>query len=90
MSSVSDQYGNYDKFFFPWTPRAGKRPWSYPYVEIFYYDENATHIWRAESDQQSIETCAASKADIFPTVWRPLGQIWLSVSAPDDFVSTHS
>jgi hypothetical protein len=89
VSSVSDHYGHYDKFYFPWTPRAGKRPWSYPFVEIFYYDENATHIWRAQSAQESIEACAASKADIFPTVWRPLGEIWLSVSSLDSVVPIH-
>ena len=80
ISNITDHYGNYDHLYFPWSPHSSLREWSYPYVDIFYYDENATHLWRPNNDRTSIEYCAMSKRDIFPTVRRPFGSIWLSVS----------
>jgi hypothetical protein len=81
ISNITDEFGNYDKLYFPWSPQAGSQNWSYPYIDIFYYDENSTHIWLANYDGQSINNCSINKSAIFPLVWRPFGQIWLPVSS---------
>lgn len=81
LVSTENEFGEYDKIFFPWSPAAGKELWSYPYIDIFYYEENATHMWRTDYISRFDEYCMISKQDIFPLVWRPLGEIWIPVSA---------
>lgn len=80
LISVDRQGENYDKVFFPWSPKAGEELWSYPFVDIIYYDENATHLWKSKTTSVFNEHRAVPKSQIFPTVWRPLGQIWLPVN----------
>ncbi|CAF0868523.1 unnamed protein product [Adineta steineri] len=77
VADVTEEYGTYHKFYFPWSPQAGKQNWSYPCVDVFYFDENSTHIWRINSDEKSMNDCPVSKHNIFPLVWRLFGRIWL-------------
>ncbi|CAF0900245.1 unnamed protein product [Adineta steineri] len=77
VADVTEEYGTYHKFYFPWSPQAGKQNWSYPCVDVFYFDENSTHIWRINSVEKSMNDCPVSKHNIFPLVWRPFGRIWL-------------
>lgn len=79
-----EEYGGYDKIYFPWAPRAGRQIWTYPFIDIGYYDENDTHIWQANYGFDSIDACSLSKENIFPLVWRPFGEIWLPVSFFDE------
>lgn len=85
IANISDQYGNYDHFYLSWAPRIADKFYSYPYVDIFYYDENQTHVWRPTNDKELIEICAIEKKFIYPTVRRPFGSIWLSVNHYDDY-----
>ncbi|CAF4294798.1 unnamed protein product, partial [Adineta steineri] len=32
VADVTEEYGTYHKFYFPWSPQAGKQNWSYPCV----------------------------------------------------------
>ncbi|CAF3344301.1 unnamed protein product [Rotaria socialis] len=75
--NITNQFGSYEILFFPWAPQAGDYHWSYPNIHIVYLEENSTHIWKQNSDNDSINDCSISKSDIFPVVWRPFGQIWL-------------
>lgn len=75
-----EEYGGYDKLYFSWASRAGQQPWTYPFIDIAYYDENDTHIWQANYGFDSIDACSLSKDKVFPLVWRPFGEIWLPVS----------
>ncbi|CAF1169360.1 unnamed protein product [Rotaria magnacalcarata] len=75
--STTNRFGSYEILFFPWTPQVGDYHWSYPSIHIIYLEENSTHIWKQDSDNDSINDCSVSKSDIFPVVWRPFGQIWL-------------
>ncbi len=89
MSNITDEYGNYDKLYFPWTPQAGTKNWSYPYIDLFYFDQNSTHIWRTNYDRNLINECSMSKSDVFPLVWRPFGHIWLPVSVYLNFLKSN-
>ena len=80
MSHITHRLGNYDVLYFSWAPQAGTPNWSYPYVDIVYWEENSTHIWKATTNDLSYTDCAIAQTEIFPTVWRPFGQIWLPVS----------
>ncbi|CAF1190959.1 unnamed protein product [Adineta steineri] len=45
----------------------------YPFIDIFYYDENKTHIW----DHKQCCHHNISKSVVFPLSIRPLGSLWL-------------
>lgn len=64
---------NYDKIFFSWGPRAGPKWWRFPFVDIFYHDQNSTHIWLLGTPKD----CPTKLTDVFPLVLRPLGSLWL-------------
>ncbi|CAF2731964.1 unnamed protein product [Rotaria sp. Silwood2] len=64
---------NYDKVFFSWCPPAGRYPWRFPFIDIFYHDENHTHVWLVGKPS----SCPVRREDVFPLVLRPLGPLWL-------------
>ena len=65
---------NYDKVFFTWSPHAGAESWRFPFIDIFYHDQNATHVWLLGQPA----SCPVRREDVFPLVLRPLGPLWLS------------
>jgi len=64
---------NYDKVFFKWCPPAGEYPWRFPFIDIFYYGEDSTHVWLIGKPS----SCPVRRQDVFPLVLRPLGPLWL-------------
>lgn len=64
---------NYDKIFFSWSPPAGQTPWGFPFIDIFYQDQNATHVWLLGTPS----SCPERREEVFPLVLRPLGSLWL-------------
>ena len=58
--------------------RLVKRLWRFPFIDIFYHEENATHVWLLGKPS----SCPELREDVFPPVRRPLGPLWLS--APRD------
>jgi hypothetical protein len=64
---------NYDKIFFSWCPSVGVSEWTFPCVDLFYYDQNSTHIMHTGLTNG----CPERLQDIFPLVLRPLGPLWL-------------
>jgi len=64
---------NYDKLFFSWCQQAGPAPWQFPFVDIFYYDTNSTHVWLVSKPS----SYPVRREDVYPLVLRPLGPLWL-------------
>ncbi|CAF2519032.1 unnamed protein product [Rotaria sp. Silwood2] len=62
----------YYKIFFKNTPSAGGLSWNFPFIDIFFYATNETHLW--ETDYPST---IARKEHVFPLVMRPFGELWL-------------
>lgn len=54
--------------FFP-TPFAGRMPWHFPFLDIFYYRKNETHVWSTDHDNYLA-------TDVYPLMMRPLGSLW--------------
>ena len=64
---------NYDKVYFSWCPYAGEQSWRFPFIDIFYHDQNSTHVWLLGKPS----SCPVRLEDVFPLVLRPLGPLWL-------------
>jgi len=64
---------NNDKLFFSWCPQAGRYPWRFPFIDVFYHDKNSTHIWLLSEPR----FCSVRREDVFPFVLRPFGRLWL-------------
>ncbi|CAF2672730.1 unnamed protein product [Rotaria sp. Silwood2] len=62
----------YYKIFFKNTSPAGRYSWNFPFIDIFFYATNETHLW--ETDYPSTIT---KKENVFPLVMRPFGELWL-------------
>ena len=53
--------------------------WQWPYVDVSFYDENATHVWDAAPEFHGY---VYRKSIVFPTHLRPFAGLWLP--APRD------
>ena len=62
----------YFKIFFHQTTSAGDHSWNFPFVDIFLYKKNETHLWEM-GDPQS----ALLLKYIYPIIIRPFGELWL-------------
>ncbi|XP_064619819.1 lipopolysaccharide cholinephosphotransferase LicD-like [Lineus longissimus] len=61
-----------------WWERLGR--WRWPFVDIFFYTENATHIWDTKEWLKDFDIY--KKVDVFPLRKRPYENLWLY--APKD------
>ncbi|KAK3760462.1 hypothetical protein RRG08_011174 [Elysia crispata] len=61
-------------------------PWKYPFLDIFFYDQNETHLW--DIAPQYRDQFIFSKAAIFPLRQRPF--MGLSVFVPKDIKTVMS
>jgi hypothetical protein len=48
--------------------------WLWPFVDIFFYEENATHIW--DSAPWNKDAYVWKRTDVFPLRRRPLSYLW--------------
>ncbi|CAF1491420.1 unnamed protein product [Rotaria sordida] len=62
----------YSKVFFKNTPSAGGYSWNFPFIDIFFYITNETHLWETTNPDNIIK-----KEYIFPLIMRPFGELWL-------------
>ena len=62
----------YLKIFFQHTPSAGGYRWHFPFVDVFFYTMNETHLWQMADPDTVVE-----RENIFPLRLRPLGELWL-------------
>ena len=78
LSSLSPTFevfeaGNRLKLYSHWSHASSRYPWKYPYVDINFFFENATHI--IDSDP-TFDNFAYRKETIFPLHRRPLGGLF--------------
>ena len=71
------------KIFYKDAPHVGEFNWRFPFLDVFFYERNETHLWCLK-----IPDFKYSVDDIFPLVLRPLGQLWLP--APRIFTTISS
>ena len=65
------------KLFYSNSTHVVRNPyWNYPFLDIFFLNENTTHVWGADRAFKS-KHCNL-KSDIFPLTLRPLGPLMLS------------
>ena len=50
------------------------RPWKWPFIDIFFFTKNKTHVWNYEAP---IKINVLNRSDFFPLHKRPLGRLWL-------------
>ena len=62
----------YFKLSFVHTPTAGEYSWHFPFVDLFFYEDNRTHLWNTNEPE-----VIWKRRKIFPLVMRPLGPLWL-------------
>ncbi|CAF1105177.1 unnamed protein product [Adineta steineri] len=62
----------YDKLYYNITQIAGKDKWHFPFVDIFFYEQNQTHLWTLLNPDKPFQT-----KYIFPLILRPLGYLWV-------------
>jgi hypothetical protein len=67
---------NYYKIFYQNSPSAGDNAWNFPFIDIFLYVQNETHLWWSSDSDYGIPL-----EYVFPLILRPLGQLW--VPAPN-------
>lgn len=63
------------KVFFSNGSRAGIRPWTWPFIDIAFYEENATHVWN-----QNVEFAGdvmLPREWFYPITSRPFAWLWL-------------
>jgi hypothetical protein len=65
------------KIFYKNSPNAGENPWGFPFIDIFLYIQNETHLWWLKDSDYEIPI-----KYVFPLILRPLGQLW--VPAPNE------
>ncbi|CAF1572556.1 unnamed protein product, partial [Adineta steineri] len=69
-AKISEQ--DYYKLYHINTPSAGGYRWKFPFVDIFFYEQNQTHLWSLRYPDSPFET-----KYIFPLLLRPLGYLWV-------------
>ena len=62
----------YYKISFKNTASAGSYDWNFPFVDVFLYVKNRTHLWQM-ADRDTVTRMKY----VFPLVMRPFGELWL-------------
>ena len=68
------------KIFKMSSDKIGKYKWRYPFIDIKFYQENDTDIWKM--DNMDPQQYRIFKSDFYPLHLRPFGKMWLP--APKD------
>ncbi len=72
------------KIFFKESDYAGDKNWKFPFVDIFFYEKNATHI----CEKNSSSMCSLISS-IFPLRLRPMGKYWLPTpNNPQEYLNS--
>jgi hypothetical protein len=61
----------YVKVFFQYTPLIVQTTWTFPFVDIFFYLTNKTHLWYSSHPNTNMKL-----EYVFPLVMRPFGYFW--------------
>ena len=63
------------KIFKKSSPKAGKYRWRYPFIDIKFYQENETDLWKM--DNMNPQKYRIFQSDFYPLHLRPFGKMWL-------------
>ena len=72
MMQEDDEVGEYYKLSFVHTPTAGEYRWHFPFVDLFFYGNNETHLWNINEPDVNWQ-----RKKVFPLIMRPFGPLWL-------------
>ncbi|RUS80234.1 hypothetical protein EGW08_011999, partial [Elysia chlorotica] len=72
------------KFYWNKTKTLLHKPFRWPYVDIFFYEDNATHIFDQQIEYRA--SFAYRKVDVFPLTVRPFAGAFLPVPCNTDRV----
>nr|ACD54726.1 lipopolysaccharide choline phosphotransferase-like protein [Adineta vaga] len=61
------------RVYFKRNTSVSKFPWTFPFVDIFFYATNESHLWLYNRPEQLL----VELQYIFPLIMRPFGQLWL-------------
>lgn len=64
-------HANSLKLFFKDSQKAGEKNWRFPFLDIFFYEKNSTHICYLSDSMCSLNS------HVFPLKYRPMGLYWL-------------
>ena len=67
-----EELGEYYKLSFVHTPTAGEYAWHFPFVDLFFYGNNETHLWNLNEPDVNWQ-----RKKVFPLIMRPFGPLWL-------------
>lgn len=82
--------GRYAKLWSTTFPRVDNhRPWNWPFVDIGWLAQNATHIWEERSAEWRYRHAVYPKEWVFPSVRRPFGAHVLSAPRRADRILRH-
>lgn len=80
LSSLQPEYDTvshqaYMKIFFSRTPADLLVRWSWPFVDISFYERNSSHVW--ETNHQHVPERCYPIEMVFPVHRRPFGGLWI-------------
>ena len=63
--------------------RIGNKTYTWPFIDVKYYEENSTHVWTRELPEEMV---VWRRDTLYPLHYRPFGSVWLP--SPRDTRST--
>ena len=63
--------------------RIGDKTYTWPFIDVKYYEENSTHVWTRELPEEMV---VWRRDTLYPLHYRPFGSVWLP--SPRDTRST--
>ena len=67
--------------FFQYKPSPAPSTWTFPFVDIFFYLTNETHLWYSSHPNADMQL-----EHVFPLVMRPFGYFWLPAPREPHFI----
>jgi len=74
ISNTSRRYHKF-KAYFTKSPRIKRAPWKWPFIDIKFFKENETHIWKYDAPKGVVDP--VHKLDFYPLHLRPFSDLWL-------------
>jgi hypothetical protein len=65
------RFQNFIKIYFKFNPRAGSKQWTFPFIDVFFYNASKTN------GKFCLSHRCANLSETFPLKLRPFGKFWL-------------
>ena len=76
---------NRDKLFFLQKPHIPNTNWSWPFIDLLWFDQNQKHVWIHDPLEPHVRNVTVRHKDFYPIHERPLAHLMLN--APSDPVA---